>query len=97
MLTQKNKELPYISIFKIQTGEEFIAKVTDETMMGFTVSKPLCMVPAEKGMQFAPLLMMADLDKPMWLSKNNVVVTAPPQTKLAASYEEATSPIVRLK
>lgn len=96
MLSQKQKELPYISVFKIQTGEEFIAKITAETMMNFTISKPLCMVPTEKGLQFAPLLMMGDLDKPVTLNKTNVVATVPPQAKLETAYEEATSPIVRL-
>jgi len=90
MLTQK-KELPYIAIFKTGSGEEFIAKVIDETMIAFTIRSPLCMVSTEQGMRFAPYMMMADPDKPINVPKP--VTTGVPPLKLEEQYEQVLSPI----
>jgi hypothetical protein len=91
MLTQKQKEMPYIAVFKTGAGEEFIGKVVDETMASYAVSTPLCMVGTQKGLQFAPFLMMADPDKPITIPKPVIVATPAPQ--LEAQYESATTGI----
>lgn len=90
MLTQK-KELPYIAIFKTGSGEEFIAKVIDETMIAFTIKSPLCMVATDRGMSFAPFMMMADPDKAINVPKP--VITGVPPLKLEEQYEQVLSPI----
>lgn len=90
MLAQK-KELPYIAIFKTGSGEEFIAKVVDETMIAFTVKSPLCMVSTEQGLRFAPFMMMADPDKAVNVPKP--VITGIPPAKLEEQYEQVLSPI----
>ena len=41
MLLTKPKETPYIGLFKVGTGEEFIARVTEETSEYIKVEKPL--------------------------------------------------------
>ena len=91
MLQQKQQTLPYIGVFKLNSGEEFIAKVVDETMVSLTVSKPLCMVPTERGYQFAPLMMMADLDANVQIPKP--VMQGKPNDQLLNQYESATSGI----
>jgi hypothetical protein len=88
MLTQK---LPYISIFKTNSGEEFIAKVLEETLTGFTIEKPLCMVSTQKGFSFAPFLMMADPEKNILVPKP--VVQGSPAPQLQQQYESAVSGI----
>ncbi len=90
MLKQTQK-FPYIGIFKISTGDEFIARVTEETMYGYSVEKPLCMVPTEQGLRFAPFLIMADQDKVINIPKP--VITAEPAPQLKAQYESAISGI----
>lgn len=92
MLTQKQQTLPYIGIFKLNSGEEFIAKVVEETMMGFTIFKPLCMVPTDKGYQFAPLVMMGDLEAKVFLPKP--VINTSPNPQLMEQYESTISPII---
>jgi hypothetical protein len=92
MLVQKQKNLPYIGIFKTQSGEELIAKVVEETMIAFTIEKPLCMVMGERGLQFAPFLMMADMEKPITLPKP--MISATPQFSIEEQYESVTSKIV---
>lgn len=96
MLKQTQKELPYIGIFKVMTGEEFVAKVLDDNMFGYTIEKPLCLVATERGTQFAPFMMMNDPDKAIALNKSAVVATSVPQGKLRDMYEEITSPIARV-
>ena len=90
MLTQK-KEVPYIAVFKTSSGEEFIGKVLEETMIAFSVKSPLCMVQTETGLRFAPYMMMADPDKTINIPKP--VITGVPPSKLTEQYEQVLSPI----
>ena len=92
MLSQKQKEVPYISIFKTQSGEEFIGKVVEETMLAYMVKNALCLVPAQDGLRFAPFMMMADSEKVISVPKP--IITAAPTGKLEEQYEQALSPIV---
>lgn len=92
MLQQKQQTLPYIGIFKLKSSEEFIGKVIEESATTYTISKPLCMVSTQQGLQFAPLVMMADLDEPVIIPKP--VITATPNSQIQTQYETATSGIV---
>lgn len=89
MLKQTQKEVPYIQIFKLGTGEEFIAKVVEETLGNYLVNKPLCMVPTQEGLRFAPLLMMANMDKNISIPKP--VIHAEPASDLEQQYESITT------
>lgn len=89
---QRQKETPYIGLFKVGTGEEFIARVIEETSDYIKVEKPLCMVGTEQGLRFAPFLMMADPDKSVTIPKP--VISADPAWALQKQYEQATSTIV---
>ena len=93
MLTQKQKNTPYIGIFKLSTGEEIITNVVEETSSSFMIKNPLCMVPTQKGYQFAPLLMMADAEKLVSLNKASVVATTLPVVELEGQYESITTGI----
>lgn len=95
MLKQPTQDFPYIAVFKIASGEEFIGEIIDETMMAYKVKKPLCMVPTEKGFQFAPFMLMADTESYVQVPKP--VIIASPAKNLKASYEQATSPIALIK
>lgn len=92
MLLQKKQELPYIGVFKLGSGEEFIAKVVNETETDITVTKPLCMVPTERGLSFAPLFMMGDMEAPVSLPKPIIQTKANEQ--LVSQYETSTTGIV---
>jgi len=92
MLLSKPKETPYIGLFKVGTGEEFIARVTEETSDYIKVEKPLCMVGTDQGLRFAPFLMMADPDKSIMIPKP--LISAEPASALQKQYEQATSTIV---
>jgi len=91
MLTQKQKETPYIAIFKLGSGEEFVCKVVEETMSSYIVSKPLTLGQTPKGLQFVPILMMADQDKNVVIPKPVIEGVAPPE--LESQYESITTGI----
>jgi hypothetical protein len=92
MLTQKQKTTPYIGVFKLHTGEEMIATVTEETATELIIKNPLCMVPTANGMQFAPFLMMGESGKPVTISKPVLASTSPP-AELETQYESLTTGI----
>lgn len=87
----QKQNTPYIQVFKMNSGEEFIGKVVDETVVSYTITKPMCLVPAERGLQFAPFMMLADQDKPVTVPKP--VIYSTPSEKLIAQYESVTSGI----
>jgi len=95
MLLQKQDTVPYVGIFKLNSGEEFIGKVVDETATMYTIAKPLCMVGTDKGFQFAPFIMMGDMDADVKLPKP--VIQTKPNGKILEQYESATSPIAMPK
>src|SRR5260221_13348505 len=91
MLIQRQKELPYFAIFKLNSGEEFICKVIDETIASYTVSKPLTIGQTNAGVQFVPILMLADPDKPVIIPKP--VIVGEPTPELMSQYESITTGI----
>jgi hypothetical protein len=95
MLLQKPQDVPYIGIFKTQAGEEFIGKVVGETPVEYQIKHPLCMIPTERGLQFAPFIMMADPEKAVTIPKP--MITGIPSGKLEEQYEQAISPIQLIK
>lgn len=95
MFVQKPKDTPYIGIFKTGSGEEFIGKVVEETMLAYTVQNALCMIQTDQGLRFAPFMFMADAEKGISIPKP--IITGTPATKLEEQYEQAISPIARVK
>ena len=91
MLTQKQKELPYIAVFKLSSGEEFICKVVGETMAAYTVMKPLTLGQTTQGVQFVPILMLADTEKTITIPKP--VIVGEPPVGLISQYESITTGI----
>ena len=62
-MLKETQQTPYISIFKLIGGEEFICKVVQETTDTYVVSKPLTIGQTSQGVHFIPVLMMADQEK----------------------------------
>lgn len=85
MLIQSRKETPYTAIFKLGSGEEFICKVMNETDDFYSVTKPLTLGQTQQGVQFIPLLMLADPDKSVEIPKP--VIIGIPGTEVESQYE----------
>jgi hypothetical protein len=84
---------PYIRIFKLSTGEEVIARVMSEDEKEFVIEKPLQMAMGQRGLQFAPFMMMVDPDKKLGLKKDKVVADGPPVKEIEGQYESITTGI----
>lgn len=93
MLLEKQKDTPYIGIFKLSTGEEIITQVISYTPTDYTIKNPLCMVATAQGYQFAPVLIMAEPGKPIELDKSLTVMRGFPGIELEGQYESALSGI----
>lgn len=91
MFIQKTKEIPYISIFKTNSGEEFIGKIVEETIVSYTVINPLSMVDTGQGLRFAPFMLMVEPNKGITVPKP--IIMGIPASKLEEQYIQAVSPI----
>lgn len=91
MLKQLQKQMPYIAVLKLSSGEELVCKIVDEDTQSYTVTKPLTLGQTAKGVQFIPVLMLADPDKPVIIPKPLIVGSAPPE--LESQYESITTGI----
>lgn len=91
MLIPKQQTLPYIAVFKLSSGEEFVCKVIDENAVSYTVMKPLTIGQTAKGVQFVPVLVLADQEKGIVLPKPIIRGEASPE--LESQYESITTGI----
>ena len=90
-MLQPKQPVPYIGVFKLQTGEEFIGKVVEETMTSITVIKPLTVVNTQQGAQFVPVMFMVDQDKPVIFPKP--LIKGEPSEAVVTQYESLISGI----
>lgn len=82
---------PYITIMKMMSGEEFICKVISETSTEYVVSKPLTLGQTQQGVQFIPVMMLADPDKHVTIPKP--VIIGVPTLDMESKYESITTGI----
>ena len=82
---------PYIAVLKLPSGEELIGKIVSKTMTEYVVNKPLVLVNTQQGVQFAPLMLMADQSSDIIL--RNVCAEATPVKQLETDYQSAVSGI----
>lgn len=94
-MLKETQQTPYISIFKLIGGEEFICKVVEETADTYVVSKPLTIGQTSQGVHFIPVLMMADQEKEIIIPKP--LIKGKPSAELQSQYESATTGIVMPK
>lgn len=93
MLKEKSIEVPYVRIFKLQTGEEIITKVVGVGNVNYLIEKPLQMVMGAGGLQFAPFMMMVEKDSKFPLRVDAVIADGPPEPSLESQYESITTGI----
>lgn len=93
MLISKEQDTPYIAIFKLISGDEFICKVVHQSDIEYVVSKPLTIAQTEQGLRFVPVVMMAELDENFKIPRN-IVIVGKPAKELENQYQSATSGIL---
>jgi hypothetical protein len=82
---------PYVAVFKLSSGEEFICKVTEETVDSYTVSKPLTIAQTPQGMQFVPIMILSDQNRNVTIPKP--IIAGFPAPEVESQYESITTGI----
>jgi hypothetical protein len=79
--------------FKLNSGEELVAKLVDTGRDTFSVDNPVSIAPGPQGMGLVPSLFTADLSTPVQLNINSVSLVAQTEDSVAMKYLEATTGI----
>jgi hypothetical protein len=82
-----------IYTFKLNSGEELVAKVTDTNRDHFEIAHPVSIAPGPQGMGLVPSMFTADLSQSIQLNTNSVALIAETDSAVAAKYIEATTGI----
>ena len=87
-------EVGQVYTFKLNSGEELIAKVVSpECENQIAIENPVSVAPSAKGMGLVPSMFTADPDSPVTLNTNSVSLFAPAEDSVKMKYLEATTGI----
>jgi monoamine oxidase len=79
--------------FKLNSGEELIAKVAEITRDNIIISDPVSIAPAQGGMQMIPSLFTAEPGSNVTLNTNSVAMFSETEDGIKMKYIEATTGI----
>ena len=79
--------------FKLNSGEELIAKVTQTGGDFITISEPVSIAPGQQGLQMIPSVFTADPKEEFKLNTNSVAIIAQTDDSIKVKYIEATTGI----
>jgi len=79
--------------FKLNSGEELIAKVINTNADYITVTNPVSIAPGQQGMQMIPSMFTADIDQEIRLNRSSISLYAFTDESIADKYLEATTGI----
>lgn len=89
----KNIEVNEVYSFKMNSGEEMIAKVLEVNEKQITITSPVSVAPGPQGMGLVPSLFTADHDKNLVINTNSVAVYGVTEDNIRVKYIEATTGI----
>jgi len=88
-------ETPYkngdVISMKLNSGEEVIAKLEDETETHVKVSKPLMVAATQQGLGLAPFMFTVSQESDLKLKASNVLVIAKTEKDMASQYIQSTT------
>lgn len=79
--------------FKLNSGEELVAKVTNIEFNTLTVAHPVSMAPSQQGLQMIPSLFSADLEKTVDINISSIAMSAVARDDVVKAYTESTTGI----
>jgi hypothetical protein len=82
-----------IYTFKLNSGEELVAKILDINRDNFEIEHPVSIAPGPQGMGLVPSLFTGNMSKSIQLNINSVALVAETDASVAAKYIEATTGI----
>lgn len=93
MLIDKGVTVGEVITLKLTSGEEIVAKLTEETATHYKLSKPMVIGMGPKGPGLMPYLFTVSPDKEIKLLKNTVTVAEATEKNFADQFIEQTSGI----
>jgi len=87
-------ELNQVYTFKLVSGEEITAKISDKTTDSIEVTQPISMVLGPQGLQMMPSLFSSNPEKNVHINTATIAMSAETREDVRAKYIEATSGIV---
>ena len=82
-----------IYTFKLNSGEELVAKITNANRDNFEIEHPVSIAPGPQGMGLVPSMFTGNMDQPVQLNINSVALVAETDGAVATKYIEATTGI----
>jgi hypothetical protein len=93
MLISKGVTVGEVLTLKLTSGEEIVAKLTEETDSYYKLSKPMVIGMGQKGPGLMPYLFTVSPDKEVKLLKTTVTVAEPTDEAFAKQFIESTTGI----
>jgi len=93
MLINKGITPGEIVTIKTTAGEEIVAKLVEDGVLGVKVSKPLCLTATKDGIGLVPFLFTTDPDTEITINRSTVMVLAPTIKDAADRYIQQTTGI----
>jgi len=86
-------EINKVFTFKLNSGEELIAKVTESNGDFIVIEEPVSIAPTQQGMQMIPSVFTADPKGIFRLNTNSITLYAETEDSIKMKYIEATTGI----
>lgn len=86
-------EINKVFTFKLNSGEELIAKVTETNGDFIVIEEPVSIAPTQQGMQMIPSVFTADPKGIFRLNTNSITLYAETEDSIKMKYIEATTGI----
>ena len=93
MLIDKGVSVGEVITLKLTSGEELVAKLTEETATYYKLSKPMVIGMGAKGPGLMPYLFTVSPDKDIQLNKSTVTVIAVSDKEFSNQYIQGTTGI----
>jgi len=90
--TQKFDKGDVITV-KLVNGDEIVTEIVSDDGMSYTIRRPQTVIPSPQGMGLMQSLFTADIDKPIQLSKQHVMMAAPSVDAMVKHYITTTTGI----
>jgi hypothetical protein len=93
LVSNKKYDQGDVISFRLVTGDEIIARVSEETDSDYVLDKPCTVLPSERGMGLIQTVMTADQERKFTLSKNHVIMSGPSIDAMQKHYLKTTTGI----
>jgi hypothetical protein len=93
MIIDKGVMTGEVVTFKLTSGEEIVAKLVDDGVMHYRLSRPMVIAMGPNGPGLMPYLFTVNPDKEVKLAKNTVTVAEATDAVFAKQFLEQTSGI----